>query len=390
MPAWSSLMGELSIESQLAELQIAEPPFEESSSEESSSEEPPSEDPPFEEPPSEEPHFEEPPSEEPPSKESSSTKSAFVDHTTSSLLKPAVSSSQNCTTSASSFSLLPLLDAASLSLTCKSALFLLRSKHLNQFRWRGNPERLEFLHLLARDLPSHIVCIECSKLHSRPQKQLHKATPCKKADFNSLVYLHIHPDFDTITFLLAMKRYHNSLDPSAQLFLLSGSRTISKADHTHHWESSTRIINGNLLLRQPTSTPAPAQTSTMCSTPTHVTRDPSIPAGIPAGIPLKLSCRASHWDDADRNASCAKCAGLFQCMFCPTEFEIEARMFANQGVALILTRWLDLGDGGLGDERYASRLWGYKGRLVRFEAGSIKAAFEGGGVGYGEAGGYEV
>lgn len=67
-------------------------------------------------------------------------------------------------------------------------------------------------------------------------------------------------------------------------------------------------------------------------------------------------------------------------MFCPTEFQIEAKIFAEKGVALILTRWLDLGDGSLGDERYASRLRGYEGRPVRFEAGSIKVAFEGGGL----------
>ncbi|KFZ02733.1 hypothetical protein V501_09469 [Pseudogymnoascus sp. VKM F-4519 (FW-2642)] len=260
MPVWSSLVGEESIESLLAELQVAELP-------------------------SEEPPFEEPPFEEPPFEESSSTKSALVDHTTSSLLNPAASPSPNRTTSAllcsttspyldsaewqtqlsspgySPFdhlpidlfelivSLLPPIAAASLSLTCRSTLFLLRNKCLNQFRERSCPKRLEFLHLLSRGLPTHILCITCEKLHRRIQKQLHKATPCKKADFNSLVSLHIHPDFDTITFLLAMKRHHSGLDPSALLSRLSGSCTVSKADHTHHWESTVRIVNGHLLLR---------------------------------------------------------------------------------------------------------------------------------------------
>lgn len=66
-------------------------------------------------------------------------------------------------------------------------------------------------------------------------------------------------------------------------------------------------------------------------------------------------------------------------MFCQTEFQIEAKIFAEKGVALILTRWMDFGDGSVGDKRYASRLRGYRGRPVRFVAGTIMAAFEWGG-----------
>jgi hypothetical protein len=187
------------------------------------------------------------------------------------------------------------------------------------------------------------VCIACETLHSRTQKQLHKATPCKKADLDSLVSLHIHPDFDTITFLLAMKRHHSGLDPSALLSRLSGSRTVSKADHTHHWESTVRIVNGHLLLRHKAWYNFPDGANKMsitnldtCACPDQYGlpyTDPRFPGSeYPAGYPvisalsrltrlaLKLVCRASHWDDADRNASCKRCSGLIQCMFCPTEF----------------------------------------------------------------------
>ncbi|OBT45742.1 hypothetical protein VE00_03911 [Pseudogymnoascus sp. WSF 3629] len=390
--------------------------------------------PPYAEPPSEES-----PSAESPSAESSSAESTLVHHTTPLSLQRAAPTSPNHTTSTSScsstspypdsaepqpqlsspgyspfdhlpidlfqliVSSLPPLAAASLSLTCKSILFLLRAKYLNQYRRRGCRKRLGFLHLLARGLPTHIVCIECEKLHSRTQKQINEATPCKKADYKSNLSLHIHPDFDSITFLLALKRHHNNLNPRAQLTRLSASRTISKADHTHHWESTARIVNGNLLLRHKSwyNFPAGAKGMSITNLDTCACPDlynvpyadtssggPEYLGGYPVvsalsrvtRLTLKLACRASHWDDAGRSASCVTCAGLFQCMFCPTEFQIEAKIFAEQGVALILTRWLDLGDGSLGHERYASRLRGYKGKPVRFEAGSIKAAFEGGGL----------
>jgi hypothetical protein len=135
-------MGESSIESHLAELQIAELPSVELLSAESL--------------------FEEPPSEELSSKESS-----FVDHTASSLLNPALSPSPNCTTSPyldraepqpqlsspcySQFDHLPMelfqliilflppLAAASLSLTCRSAQSIIRTKYFDQLQgkdWR--------------------------------------------------------------------------------------------------------------------------------------------------------------------------------------------------------------------------------------------------------------
>jgi hypothetical protein len=47
-------------------------------------------------------------------------------------------------------------------------------------------------------------------------------------------------------------------------------------------------------------------------------------------------------------------------------------------VALVITRWLDLGEGrNLQDDWFRSHLWCYKGRPVQFRMGSIRAAYEG-------------
>ncbi|KFY90524.1 hypothetical protein V500_05155 [Pseudogymnoascus sp. VKM F-4518 (FW-2643)] len=305
-------------------------------------------------------------------------------------------------------SFLPLPAAASLTLICRSARIILGSQYLDLLQGRVHERReffrlrrelSRFLQLLARDLPRHIACIQCVKLHSRTQKQVHKATPCKKADHKSFASLYIHPEFDSITFLLAMNLHRSDLDYSDQLSRLSGFGTIPRADHIQHWESTPRIVNGHFLLRNKTwllfdagVTETSMTTIDVCicrdwhKAPTQAT--PLTKSDYPKGYtelatqrPLtnKLSCRASHWDNAFLNSNCATCTGLFQCKFCPTEFQIGVGVSTENGVALTVTRWLDLGKGrSLEDRRYASHVYGYEGRPVRFKAGSIKAAYEGG------------
>lgn len=104
----------------------------------------------------------------------------------------------------------------------------------------------------------------------------------------------------------------------------------------------------------------------------------------PSRLDKKIACRVSHWDDLWLNFKCPTCSGLFQCDVCPTEFQIDVKNFLKNGVALILTRWLDLGEGrNLSDPRYASHVshiydaTHYTDTPVEFAAGSIRAAYEG-------------
>jgi hypothetical protein len=87
---------------------------------------------------------------------------------------------------------------------------------------------------------------------------------------------------------------------------------------------------------------------------------------------------------------------LKQCNYCPTEYQIDLQECGQLGVAVVITRWLDLGEGQtFMDSKWWSRLSTsytnhhvfagaggiYKKRLrdrapMPFEAGSIHTSFE--------------
>lgn len=95
----------------------------------------------------------------------------------------------------------------------------------------------------------------------------------------------------------------------------------------------------------------------------------------------ELACRVRHIKNAKLNATCPMCTGLFQCKYCPTEYQIDYKDFGD-GVALIVTSWLDLGEGRTAsDPMYQSHVLcntfpQYQLDLPPIEVGSIRAAYE--------------
>jgi hypothetical protein len=95
-----------------------------------------------------------------------------------------------------------------------------------------------------------------------------------------------------------------------------------------------------------------------------------------------MTCRASHWDEKGLNKTCATCAGLHQCQTCPTEFQLDTVDYGYNYYhrRLIVTRWLDLGEGRTPeDPKWKSHLGSRdrsQAKPIPFEAGSIKATFE--------------
>lgn len=74
----------------------------------------------------------------------------------------------------------------------------------------------------------------------------------------------------------------------------------------------------------------------------------------------------------------ARRAQAFSSARCPTEFQLDIKHFHNKGVALVVTRWLVLGEGHtVSNPWYASHAEYYFPEPVSFNAGSIKAAYEG-------------
>lgn len=91
-----------------------------------------------------------------------------------------------------------------------------------------------------------------------------------------------------------------------------------------------------------------------------------------------MACRASHWDNIKSNRNCSTCSGLHQCEICPTEFQLDTKDFGFFGKRLILTRWLDLGDGiTREDPKWTSHVGKddhSQESPIPFQAGSIKGS----------------
>jgi hypothetical protein len=54
-----------------------------------------------------------------------------------------------------------------------------------------------------------------------------------------------------------------------------------------------------------------------------------------------MDCKLSHWRS---KGPCSVCDGLQQCHHCYTEFQLDIKDYSKQGVALVITTWLDLGE----------------------------------------------
>jgi hypothetical protein len=88
-----------------------------------------------------------------------------------------------------------------------------------------------------------------------------------------------------------------------------------------------------------------------------------------------------HWDDPESDE-----AGLLQCEYCFTEFRVDFKAFEGQGIAMVLTKWHNIGRGLFPwDLEWRSHVLSVKPdgmRLlwerVQFEKGSISDAFEDG------------
>lgn len=279
---------------------------------------------------------------------------------------------------------LPLSAAVSFTLTCRSVWFILGSQYLDRLRKPDGLDRPVFLDLLQRDLPRHILCLDCETLHSRAQ-QVYSRSPCTMADCASSVRFYIYEGFTSVTFFLIMKLYRSRLDYNKLLPSLPGFRSFPRRSVSNtviHEEFTPRITDDRFLLRHQIwlllpvgKVEVPKRVNTSICPHWHFV----VPLAQSIELRRRLTCRASHWNNPQLN--CPTCAGLFQCDTCPTEFQIDAMDFFDYGIALIITCWLDLGEGrNQLDSKYRSHIGRYWGDPVSFKAGSIKTTYEGGDI----------
>lgn len=247
-----------------------------------------------------------------------------------------------------------------------------------------------FLRLLERDLPLHIVCPHCNKLHYTPLAERHLVTEryfpitskfwtkCRIRDSRGQGVRYTPPRFTSTIFLMAMKAYRQGRDTTELLRLLSHKQIIdSKEGFVELQISEARIRNDSLLMRDQKVFMLPASLTT--------------PFSLFGEFGFCRHCMLHSIDDlrwcginipeADEMNDYENKEGIIYCKYCYTELRIDFKSYGKAGNAMFVTRWMDIGEGrDVDDAKWKVRLGGGNEWLwddAIYPRGSICASFEG-------------
>jgi hypothetical protein len=286
---------------------------------------------------------------------------------------------------------LPPIAATSFSLCCRPIHFLLGINY-RKLCCGENFDTFKLLEVLERDLPDHIACYDCKKLHAIKDAKRHiysnryflirpRGRPiplCWMANLDREVDSYIDPGFCFTVFQMAMKRHRQGADPSPLLDLM-----LSKNEMYKDWSRTTglhHIVDGSLLVRVQTVfqvnhasiKPFLSQTGfRICPHFGYTMRKE------PAGGTYE--CRRLRWDSQENFESWGV---LIQCKFCAAEFRIDT---SEQGGVMVFTRRQNLREGKSPldcqwqshVDGYMEGIFGKDWKRVDFQTGSICSAFEG-------------
>ncbi|KAF7905316.1 uncharacterized protein EAF01_005837 [Botrytis porri] len=298
---------------------------------------------------------------------------------------------------------LPPSSASSLALTCKGFLAAVGNGPFEALS-RDRYETYVLLWSIEKDLPEQSVCHSCNRLHNTEtalryyrdgrngcgeSQKRHKALKCRLDtrldwDYKEL----LDEDFSPRIFNMAMKHSLHYPDRREFLNALSGECTAKGDWHAWIKESQTdcRILRGSLIHRTqmvwitPINDRMPfALTMEQCA---H-TRVGCHKNGLVYTRSYGLSC-----DDDDEDSQCLSCdwdspevtLDLLKCRRCSTQCELTMKPLPmkESGMALYITRWVDLGSGTL-DEKW--QRYFHRGRFEfeyqeQTDSVSLSSAFE--------------
>jgi hypothetical protein len=261
-------------------------------------------------------------------------------------------------------------------------------------------EREIFLQLLDRDLTYHLFCHRCRRLHLptpagigewTDARLIHrlKQRRCFQEDFSAKTANYLSTTFrfehlqmtmklhrlglDFQTYLRSLARVENNCTRRIRDFRTFEARVVSNEMiiRSQHWLFLAPGPPGQGVKLGPGVFPCPE----VCA---HLNCGPYYPDdNILAAF---LKCRISHLNKNED--PCTYCRGLKQCWYCPTEYQIDVKVFDGRGPALVVTKWMDLGAGREpSDPKWRSHLLdkNYRPVLVPvpFFIGTISRAFEG-------------
>jgi len=265
---------------------------------------------------------------------------------------------------------LPLSSKVLFTLTCRTTYTILGTPYWTRLRAKDQySQHFDFLSQLSKDLPpDYVPCYHCRVLHSckvfdhswpstRPHYR-YEWKPCNKAEVLGNVSKYLHIGFQFRTFQMAMKQHRLGLDTEPWLDFLCypTTRIGTQRGFPSEFRAHVRIVNDSLLFRS---------THIVLIKPGLTTRDlvysfsigphVSLRAHVAeANFPETAGCMLDHQHGLQR---CVRKSGTLTCLACPTEYELSLEECGRFGVAAILIKWMDLGEGKtIWDPRWWSHL----------------------------------
>ena len=242
---------------------------------------------------------------------------------------------------------LPRASAAAFTLCCRHFCCILGNSTFAAVKDGDELETMrEFLALLERDLPNHLACFYCGKLHSIKKASSYKRSSnshrlwgrgselqCFKVDQHFDTAYYIHWDFSHVVFQMAMKRYRQGLDFTNLLQLLSqNGKTKIRNDYTEQESFQARIVAGCLIVRLQTIFVYSALLERFSLAPQF------------------RICPHYVYDVGKKGISrdyrqWVRGGGSMKCECCLTEFQLDVKVCGEMDIATYCTKWQNLGEG---------------------------------------------
>jgi hypothetical protein len=261
---------------------------------------------------------------------------------------------------------LPSESAVAFSLSCMHLKCLLGTQHFLKVT-SSTKDTLALLNLLALDLPNHVVCSACKRLHNMENLRKYngatysagstsyqyaslRLSACVSHDRENNTYA-ITNLFGTTAFKMAIKRYHQHPECTELLKIMSSkaAKTMEMGEYVRQYREECRVVQGCLMHRLQS-----VYISRKCLTTTPLRRD----------LPSEKICPHIKFRKSEYKIG----SGLKRCQECRTEYRIDFENYDGHGLAIFFTRWKDLGDGPEGE------VW--KQHLPPTALASLRAAFE--------------
>jgi len=241
---------------------------------------------------------------------------------------------------------LPSESAVAFSLSCMQLKCLLGTQHFLKVA-SSTKDTLALLNLLALDLPNHIVCYACKRLHNMQNlRRYNSATysagsttyqydslrfpACVSQDRNNNTYA-ISNLLGTTAFKMAIKRYHQQPECTKLLKVMSSKevKIMETGDYIRQFREECRVFQGSLIHRLQS---------------VHFSRK-GLNTPFRRNLPSEMICPHIKFRTSEHSIG----SGVRRCQECRTEYRIDFKHYDGHGLAMFFTRWKDLGAGPEGE-----------------------------------------